>query len=272
MVLNRNEVWLVVLLLLVVGTAGALWIFRDGIPSRESEVDVVQPEPEAVAEEPAPPAEPVHPVEPIEIDPAEGEIVELPPLDESDSYFALALVEVFGEEIEALLSDTGLIDKSVASVDNLARARVSEKVRPVGRIQGSFDVVASGENGPYYISADNFARYDGIVDMLTSADVDELVATYRRFYPLIQEAYVRLGYPDSYFNDRAVAVLDELLATPEPERPVQLVRPHVLYEYADPALEDLTAGQKLLIRMGSDHAARIKTVLADVRQRIAQSP
>ena len=184
----------------------------------------------------------------------------------------MALVEIFGEDIEAMLSDAALIDKTVASVDSLTRDRVSEKVRPIGRIGGSFDVVATGENGPWYISPDNFARYDGIVNMLTSADLDQLVATYRRFYPLIQEAYVRLGYPGSYFNDRAVAVIDEMLATPEPEQPIQLVRPHVLYQYADPALEDLSAGQKLLLRMGPEHAARVKGVLTEIRQRIAQSP
>jgi len=83
---------------------------------------------------------------------------------------------------------------------------------------------------------------------------------------------VRLGYPDGYFNDRAVAVIDQLLATPQPAEPVRLVRPHVLYEFADPKLEALSSGQKLLIRMGPDNAARVKTVLAELRTRIASNP
>jgi hypothetical protein len=218
-----------------------------------------------------PPREPLHPVEPLAPEPAEGELVELPPLDESDSYFALALVELFGADLEPLLSDSGLIDRSVASTDSLTRDRVAEKIRPVGRIPGSFEVTEAGANDRWYISPDNYARYDFLVDMLTSADTGELVAAYRRFYPLIQEAYVRLGYPNAYFNDRAVAVIDELLATPEPDQPIQLVRPHVLYEYADPELEALSAGQKLLLRMGPDHASRVRSVLADIRQRIAQA-
>ena len=106
--------------------------------------------------------------------------------------------------------------------------------------------------------------------MLTGADLDELAATYRRFYPLIQEAFAQLGYPDAYFNDRLIAVIDHLLATPEPREPVQLVQPHVLYEFADPALEALSSGQKLLLRMGSDNAARVKSVLEELRIRIAQ--
>jgi len=97
-----------------------------------------------------------------------------------------------------------------------------------------------------------------------------MVATYRRFYPLFQEAFAQLGYPDGYFNDRVVAVIDHLLETPEPVEPIRLVQPHVLYQFADPDLEALSSGQKLLIRMGPDHISRIKAVLSDVRARIAQ--
>ena len=64
--------------------------------------------------------------------------------------------------------------------------------------------------------------------------------------------------------------IDHLLATPEPEEPIRLVQPHVLYEFADPELEALSGGQKLLIRMGPDHISRIKAVLSEVRTRIAQ--
>jgi hypothetical protein len=101
------------------------------------------------------------------------------------------------------------------------------------------------------------------------ADLEFIVATYRRFYPLLQESYLRLGYPDGYFNDRVVAVIDQLLATPEPEGPIRLARPHVLYEFADAELEALSSGQKLLLRMGRDHTARIKQVLSSLRTLIA---
>jgi hypothetical protein len=220
----------------------------------------------------AEPAEPLHPVEPLEVTPGEGELVELPPLEESDTYFALALIDVFGPELETLLADEALIDKSVATVDNLTRSRVAEKIRPVGRLSGNFVVSAAGENGPFYLSPDNYARYRPLVNMVTGADLDELAATYRRFYTLMQEAFAQLGYPDGYFNDRVVAVIDHLLATPEPEEPVRLVQPHVLYEFADPELEALSGGQKLLLRMGPDHAARIREILTELRTRIAQPP
>ena len=62
-----------------------------------------------------------------------------------------------------------------------------------------------------------------------------------------------------------IEVIDHLLETPEVNDPIELVRPHVLYEYSDPNLEALSSGQKLLLRMGSDNAARIKGTLRELR-------
>jgi hypothetical protein len=41
-----------------------------------------------------------------------------------------------------------------------------------------------------------------------------------------------------------------------------------LYEYADPDLEALSSGQKLLLRMGPENAARVQQTLARIRDRI----
>jgi len=89
-------------------------------------------------------------------------------------------------------------------------------------------------------------------------DMKQVADVYLRFYPLFQGAYQDLGYPTGYFNDRLVQVIDVLLATPQALGPIELVRPNVMYTYADPALEARPAGQKLLIRMGPENAALAK--------------
>jgi hypothetical protein len=104
--------------------------------------------------------------------------------------------------------------------------------------------------------------------MATTADLDELYATYRQFYPLLQQAYVNLGYPDGYFNDRLVEVIDHLLATPTPSQTPVLVRPHVLYEYEDPSLESLSSGQKALLRLSPAQAEAVRKLLREFRARI----
>jgi len=81
-----------------------------------------------------------------------------------------------------------------------------------------------------------------------------------------------LGYPNGYFNDRLVQVIDVLLATPEPTAPIELVRPNVMYTFADPNLEARPAGQKLLMRMGPENAAAIKAKLTELRAIVTAAP
>ncbi len=103
-------------------------------------------------------------------------------------------------------------------------------------------------------------------------DAKRIVALYMRYYPLFQKAYVDLGFPDAYFNDRLVEVIDHLLDAPELPAPVKLTVPHVLYEYADPDLESRSAGQKMMMRVGTANEARLKARLRAFRREIvAQS-
>jgi hypothetical protein len=43
------------------------------------------------------------------------------------------------------------------------------------------------------------------------------------------------------------------------------VQPTVYYKFADPNLEALSAGQKLLIRMGPENAGAIKSKLREIQ-------
>jgi hypothetical protein len=98
----------------------------------------------------------------------------------------------------------------------------------------------------------------------------------------LQHEYEELGFPGRYFNDRFVQVIDPLLATPDPSRPprVHLPRiegappshPWVLYEFDDPDLRSLSAGQRLLLRMGPANERRVKARLTELRRLLASSP
>ena len=65
------------------------------------------------------------------------------------------------------------------------------------------------------------------------------------------------------------ATRKNMLATPVRDEPIYLTRPNVLYEFADPDLESLSAGQKLLLRIGPDNAATIKHTLEQLRSLMA---
>jgi len=268
---NDPDVKLLLVLLLIAGVAGGFWYYHKAISPR-TDTPATLPLESSAVEAPLR-SGPMHPLPQPDMERLQsGELVALPALDDSDSYFLLALVDAFGADMRRLLANEDLIDKFVATVDSLPRSHVAEKIRPVGRLQNAFVAEPGADGSTLYLGPENFSRYNWPVQLVTAASPDVILDTYLRFYPLFQEAYVRLGYPNAYFNDRVVEVIDHLLQTPTPEEPILLLRPNVLYEFADPELQALSSGQKLLLRMGSENASSIKALLLELRARIAQTP
>jgi hypothetical protein len=193
----------------------------------------------------------------------------LPELADSDAALVDALVAVVGQKsVTELLALPNLIRRIVATVDNLPREKMSTKVLPLKPVAGRF-IVNEGTQGTY-IGADNAGRYALHVRLAEAVDAKKLVALYVRFYPLFQQAYQELGYPKGYFNDRLVVAIDDLLAAPEPPGPVKLLQPKVLYEYESPDLESRSAGQKIMIRMGAQNAAKVKNKLREIRKLVVR--
>jgi hypothetical protein len=220
-----------------------------------------QPAPPAPAPVAAPPAAaPAAPVAPR----AEPAGPPLPALADSDPELVQALNGLFGSGIEALLMRPGVIHRIVATIDNLTGSKVPAQVMPVRPPGGTFGVAE--RNGRLSISPANAARYARYMNLLSQVDTAQLVATYRRYYPLFQQAYRELGYPKGEFNDRLVEVIDDLLEAPQPEAPVALVAPRAMFDYADAALQDASAGQKIMMRIGPENEARVKGKLRQLRR------
>jgi hypothetical protein len=195
----------------------------------------------------------------------------LPSLADSDPALSEALALVAGREaVKSYLLPEKIIRHMVVTIDNLPRQKVAVEKRPTAPAAGSF--VANGDEVHATLDPQNFARYRPMVAVVDKLDMQRLASVYIRFYPLFQDAYQDLGYPNGYFNDRLVQVIDSLLAAPTPAGQVDLVRPNVMYMFADPALESRPAGQKLLIRMGPENAEAIKAKLKELRAAITAAP
>lgn len=188
----------------------------------------------------------------------------LPALDASDATMLALIARLFGEPAVALFHPDNIVRRAAVSVDNLPREQVPPKYRLLRPVAGEFRARAA-EEGKLYLSDDNYPRYTPYVTLLETVEPAAAVEAYIHFYPLFQKAFAELGYPDGYFNDRLVAVIDDLLATPVPRGPIELVRPSVAYKYADPRLEKLSAGQKTLLRMGPENAERVRAKLQEFR-------
>jgi hypothetical protein len=194
----------------------------------------------------------------------------LPPLNESDKDISGALAGLFGKKsVDELLVPEMVIRHIVVTVDNLPRNKVAEQMRPVKSAGGQAITATSGDL--ITLTDENSARYAAFMNVVKNTDTAKLGNLYIRYYPLFQQSYEDLGYPGQYFNDRLVEVIDHLLQTPEVRGPIQLKQGKVFYEYADPSLESRSAGQKLLLRMGSENAATIKQKLKDLRTVVTTS-
>jgi len=191
----------------------------------------------------------------------------LPLLDQSDDDMQDLLAGLVGQEaLMELFNVKDMIRHIVVTIDNLPRKQYALKYLPTRPVAGRFEVTGKEEHA--VINTDNYLRYLPYVQLAESLDEKAVVKLYAQLYPLFQETYEDLGYPSDYFNDRLIDVIDHLLDTPDVKGSIQLVRPNVLYEYADQELEALSAGQKILIRMGYDNAHRIKVRLRALRNEL----
>lgn len=265
-----------ILVLLAIAAAGGGWYWwkqRAEVPpapvaTTAAPADVPAPAPQVAA------SGPQNPIDAL----AEPDAV-LPRLADSDAPITAALEGWLGaKRVAAMLNVDGFVRRAVATVDNLPRAQTPSRLWPVQPTPEHFSVTGAAEQ--QRIGTGNAARYDAIVGLAEAIDVERAAGLYARLYPLFQQAYEELGYPGRYFNDRLVAVIDHLLAAPEPGGPVAVqltevrgeftaARPWTRYEFADPALESLSSGQKMMVRVGLAHERRLKAVLKRFRAQVA---
>ena len=254
----KNTMWSVVVLVILGGIAAAYYYWQ----LQES-----PPAPTVRSEAPPAPEVKAEPAirHPVQAAPSTGK--PLPSLSESDPEMQDVLAGLFTRKsAEEFFDLKEIVRRFVVTVDNLPRKKVPMRYRLFKPVLGEFLVTGEGEN--FLTRPDNYRRYMSYVWLAENVDARKLVAVYVRFYPLFQQEYQNLGYPKGYFNDRLVEAIDDLLAAPDIPGRIKLVRPNVLYQFADPNLEDLSAGQKIMIRLGSENAVRIKARLTDIRREL----
>lgn len=240
-------------ILLVIGGAG-LYLMRGEAPAPEAVVETPRPTVETPAPLPTRASE----------TPPPARTLPLPPLDESDPEVLGGLTELLGQDaVMRYIVPERLVRNIVVTIDNIPREKMALNQRPVQPTPGAF--ITAGEENAVVLAPANYARYEPFVALVSKVDAKTLVSFYRGLEPLFQEAYEDLGHPNASFTARLNEVIEHLLQTPTPRGEIALVQPSVLYKYADERLEKLSAGQKLMIRMGVNNATVIKGKLREIQ-------
>ena len=257
--MNRAIGIIVAIVGVVAIAAAGLWFWRQQNPPQ------LPPQAPRVEAPTAKPAEPEGPLNPLPAPTAAPE-KPLPPLKASDDAVREELAAALPPSAMERLVLEGFIHRVVATIDNLPREQYAQRLSPVVAVPGLPKVTGADDKLAW--SPENDARYAPYMAALDAVDMNRVADFYMRYYPLFQEAYVELGYPKGYFNDRLVAVIDHLLGAPTVEGPIPLTQPKVLYEFANPELQQLSAGRKVLVRIGPANAAKVKAKLRALRARI----
>jgi hypothetical protein len=191
--------------------------------------------------------------------------------DGSDKVVQSELESLFGSTLHAWLFPERIIKRIVATVDSLDGDPMPLRLRPLRYVEGQL-LVDAAQDGSLTLSPDNAKRYAPYVETLSRVDAKRVANFYFRYQVSFQKAHEELGYHGQSFNDRLLKTIDHLLAAPEIAPPIRLVRPHVLYEFDDSKLEQLSSGQKIMVRMGSQNAAAVKAKLREIRAALIAAP
>ena len=206
----------------------------------------------------------------------------LPELDQSDVTVLAALKDLNVNGLVEMIIPQEILRKFVRAVNVLDEGKVITEYRPVASPQGtfvadSFNVkVSGGELGEqqdveqFRVSPKNYLRYTLFVQVISALDSDSAVALYKHFYPLLNRAHQELGMSKNNFHSVLIRAIDKVLAAPDANGDMILIRPKVYFEFADPALEKVPDVHKLMLRMGPDNAAKIKTSLKNARVKLLQ--
>lgn len=203
---------------------------------------------------------------------------------EADDLFVRTLSDLITRKsLKEFFQTDAMARRVVATTDCLPRDHCSWTIWPVHRTPGRFSVVPTADGSGGTLSSGNSARYSPFLQFVEGVDTPKWITLYRQVYPLLQQAYVDLGYPNASFHDRLLQVIDHLLTAPVQARapdlhlvevrgPVASLQPWVRYEYTDAALESLSAGQKILVRMGAAHHQRMRIKLTSLRAALTVLP
>ena len=226
-----------------------------------------------VAEAPLPPpvTEQPLPEYPMPELPEKEKAKPLPAVENSDGPILEALIGNFrADGLAEFINMQDYVRRLVITVDNLPRELVPSQMSMVQRIPGLLEVEQAGD--VITLGPRNYARYNAFVSFAQSLDPRLLVSLYLRFYPLLDQTYKEIGHPTARFHDRVIVAIDDMLAAPEPKGPIELVQPKILYRYVDPKLQNLSAGQKIMIRIGPENAAQLKQALRRLRRELLGQP
>ena len=193
----------------------------------------------------------------------EPNVVQLPTLNNSDTFVFEGLRAMQnGASVLRLLAQDQIVRKFVVFVENISRGEFPQTGLPYRALGEEMPVRNIDEN--FFVMEDSaHARFDEIVQTFVSLDTDAAITLYRTLSPLFQQAYAEIGFRNVSFDETLRLSINNIVRTTNMEGPYQLVKPSVMYLYADASIENLQEVHKQLLRIGPDNTIILKAKLRE---------
>jgi hypothetical protein len=191
-----------------------------------------------------------------------AEQMALPPLDASDALVRELVSRLSSHPtVAAWLATDGLIMNFA-----VVTARIAEGQTPAGELKAVGPVspirIRTSRNRTY-IDPSSYRRYDRYAEAVAALDARGAARLYETLKPRVIEAHGRLGTQDSEVDRILERAIIELLRVPVVEGDVAVEQQGIGYAFADPRLEQLSAAQKQLLRMGPEN---VRTIQGKLRE------
>jgi hypothetical protein len=224
--------------------------------SEDPPVEVASPTPPTP---PTPTAVQAPAAETVEAAPEEP-AVQLPDLNDSDDFIRAQLATY--ELPQEWLAAEELARRAAVVVDNAARGEVAIRQLSFMSISSPFGVLERG--GELYLDPANYQRYDPLVEQLLTIPPAAAAELLQLLTPLVVESLAELGNQRTP-REQLLQAIDQILAVPVRRNDIRLIQPKVLYEYAEPRLENLTPLQKQVLRTGPDNTEKLQDYVGRLR-------
>ena len=198
-----------------------------------------------------------------ELNEDETNVIELPTLTDSDPFVFETLQTLQnGMALVNALAEDQIVRKFVVFVENISRGEFPQTGLPYKGL-GQEMPVSEIDDNLFVMDQVAHSRFDQVVSTFVETDTDSAVIIYQMLSPLFQQAYAEIGFRNVSFDETLRAAINNVLRTTNMEGPYQLVKPSVMYLYADSSVENLAEVHKQLLRIGPDNTSALKAKLRE---------
>ena len=192
-----------------------------------------------------------------------AEQIALPPLDQTDPIVRQMVGQLSSHPaVAAWLTTDGLLLNFALISTKIANGETPvvelKVIGPVPR----FRPRTAGDR--IYLDRASYRRYDRYAEAISALDARGTARVYTTLKPRITEAYAKMGPSDGNFDAVLERAIVEMLSVPVVEGEIELEPHGTVYAFADPRLQNLSAAQKQLLRMGPQNVHAVQAKLREI--------